>query len=84
LDLEPFFDRVSPDVLLTRVAPKVREKRLLSLIGRDRRAGVLVGALIQAPEMGTAHGSPRSPWRANVLLDDLDTAWERRGPRVTR
>jgi RNA-directed DNA polymerase len=34
--------------------------------------------------MGTAQGSPLSPWLATVLLDDLDKAWERRGHRVTR
>ena len=84
LDLEQFFDRVSHDVLLTRVARKVRDKRLLSLIGRYLRAGVLVGDLIQATEMGTAQGSPLSPLLANVLLDDLDKELERRGHRFTR
>jgi RNA-directed DNA polymerase len=84
LDLEQFFDRVSHDVLLTRVARKVRDKRLLSLIGRYLRAGVLVGDCIQATEVGTAQGSPLSPWLANVLLDDLDKELERRGHRFAR
>ena len=84
LDLEKFFDRVSPDVLLARVARKVRDKRLLSLIGRYRRAGVLAGDLIQATEMGIAQGSPLSPLLANVLLDDLDKELERRGHRFVR
>lgn len=84
LDLEQFFDRVSHDVLLTRVARKVRDKRLLSLIGRYLRAGVLVGDLIQATDVGTAQGSPLSPLLANVLLDDLDKELERRGHRFAR
>jgi retron-type reverse transcriptase len=84
VDLEPCCDRVSPDVRLTRVARQVREKRLLRLIGRSRRAGGLVGDLIQATEMGTAPGSPLAPVLANVLWDDRDTALEHRGPRCTR
>jgi RNA-directed DNA polymerase len=84
LDLEQFFDRVAHDVLLTRVARKVRDKRLLSLIGRYLRAGVLVGDFIQATEVGTAQGSPLSPLLANVLLDDLDKELERRGHRFAR
>jgi RNA-directed DNA polymerase len=84
LDLEQFFDRVSHDVLLTRVARKVRDKRLLSLIGRYLRAGVLVGDLIQATDVGTAQGSPLSPLLANVQLDDLDKELERRGHRFAR
>jgi RNA-directed DNA polymerase len=84
VDLEQFFDRVSHDVLLARVARKVRDKRLLSLIGRYRRAGVVVGDCIQATEMGTAPGSPLSPLLANVLLDDLDKELERRGHRFAR
>ena len=68
VDLEPFCDRVSHDVRLTRVARQVRDKRLLSLIGRYLRAGVLVGDCIQATDGGTAQGSPRSPWLAKVCV----------------
>ena len=56
LDLERFFDRVQHDVLLERVGRKVRDKRLLALIARYLRAGVLVGDIIQASEMGTPPG----------------------------
>lgn len=84
LDLEKFFDRVSHDVLLARVARKVCDKRLLSLIGRYLRAGVMVEPLIQATETGTAQGSPLSPLLANILLDDLDKELERRGHRFAR
>ncbi len=84
LDLEKFFDKVSHDVLLARVARKVSDKRLLSLIGRYLRAGVSVGDLIQASEVGTSQGSPLSPLLANILLDDLDKELERRGHRFAR
>ncbi|MGH7261710.1 MAG: group II intron reverse transcriptase/maturase [Nitrospiraceae bacterium] len=84
LDVEKFFDRVNHDVLMARVARKVRDKCLLGLIGRYLRAGVLVGDLIQATELGTPQGGPLSPLLANILLDDLDKELERRGYRFAR
>jgi len=69
---------------MARVARQVRDKHLLSLIGRYLRAGVLVGDNIQAVEQGTPQGSPLSPLLANILLDDLDQELERRGHRFAR
>ena len=84
LDLEKFFDKVDHDVLMARVARKVQDRTLLRLIGRFLRAGVLVGELFQATELGTPQGGPLSPLLANILLDDLDKELERRGHRFAR
>ncbi len=84
LDLEKFFDRVRHDVLMARVGRRVQDKHLLALIGRHLRAGVLVGDIIQATELGTPQGSPLSPLLANILLNDLDKELERRGHRFAR
>jgi len=84
LDLAKFFDNVRHDVLMARVGRKVRDKRLLALIGRYLRAGVLVGESIQATVIGTPQGGPLSPLLANILLDDLDKELERRGHRFVR
>ncbi len=84
LDLEKCFDQISHDVLMARVARKVRDRRLLALIGRFLRAGVRVGDCIHATEKGASQGSPLSPLLANILLDDLDRELERRGHRFAR
>jgi len=84
LDLAKFFDNVQHDVLMTRVGRKVRDQRLLALIAKYLRAGVLIGERIQATDLGTPQGGPLSPLLANILLDDLDRELERRGHRFVR
>jgi RNA-directed DNA polymerase len=79
MDLSKFFDKVQHDVLMSRVARKVRDRRLLKLIGRYLRAGVMVDGVLQSSPEGTPQGGPLSPLLANILLDDLDKELERRG-----
>jgi RNA-directed DNA polymerase len=78
LDLEKFFDRVQHDVLISRVARKVRDKRVLGLIRRYLQAGIMEGGLVSQPTMGTPQGGPLSPLLSNILLDELDKELERR------
>ena len=84
LDLAKFFDNVQHDILMARVATKVGDKRLLSLIGQYLRAGVLIGDSVQPSELGTPQGGPLSPLLANILLDDLDRELEHRGLHFAR
>jgi len=84
LDLEKFFDRVNHDVLMARVARRVKDKRLLRLLRRYLESGVMVGGVIQEREEGTPQGGPLSPLLSNILLDDLDKELERRGHRFCR
>ena len=79
MDLSKFFDRVQHDVLMSCVARRVRDKPLLTLIGRYLRAGVMVEGILQPSPEGTPQGGPLSPLLANILLDDLDKELERRG-----
>ncbi|WP_442506123.1 group II intron reverse transcriptase/maturase [Novipirellula sp. SH528] len=79
MDLSKFFDRVQHDVLMARVSRKVHDKRLLKLIGRYLRAGVMIDGLCQPSEEGTMQGGPLSPLLSNIYLDDLDKELERRG-----
>ncbi len=84
MDLSKFFDRVGHDVLMARVARKVRDKTLLQLIRRYLRAGVMVDGVFQATTEGTPQGGPVSPLLANILLDDLDKELELRGLHFVR
>jgi RNA-directed DNA polymerase len=84
IDLEKFFDRVNHDVLMSRVARRVRDKRLLRLIRRYLQAGIMVDGVTSVRTEGTPQGSPLSPLLSNVLLDELDKELERRGHAFCR
>ncbi len=84
LDLEAFFDRVNHDLLMARVARRVRDKRVLRLIRRYLEAGMFQDGLAAPRRQGTPQGGPLSPLLANILLDDVDKELERRGHRFCR
>lgn len=84
LDLAKFFDRVDHDVLMSRVSRRVPDRRVLRLVGKYLRAGVMVKGRLQATVMGVPQGGPLSPLLANILLDDLDQELEQRGHRFSR
>ena len=84
-DLKSFFDTVNHDRLLALLARRVKDGRVLNLIGRYLRAGV------QKPEghreatvEGVPQGGPLSPLLANIMLDPLDKELEKRGLRFAR
>jgi len=83
-DLEKFFDRVNHDMLMARVARKVKDKLVLRLIRRYLEAGVMVDGVVMGTKEGTPQGGPLSPLLANILLDDLDKELESRGRRFVR
>lgn len=84
IDLEKFFDRVNHDILMSRIARKVKDKRVLRLIRRYLQAGIMIDGIETARQEGTPQGSPLSPLLSNILLDELDKELERRGHRFVR
>ena len=84
IDLSKFFDRVNHDILMSRVARKIKDKRVLRLIGSFLRAGILHEGKVESRREGTPQGGPLSPLLANVLLDDLDKELERRNHSFCR
>jgi RNA-directed DNA polymerase len=84
IDLEKFFDQVNHDILMARLGRWVGDKRMLRIIGRFLRAGLMQDGVCLSREEGTPQGGPLSPLLANLLLDDLDKELERRGHRFCR
>lgn len=84
MDLEKFFDRVNHDILMSRVARKVRDKRVLKLIRAYLQSGIMSQGVCVRSEEGTPQGGPLSPLLANILLDDLDKELEKRGLHFCR
>src|SRR4029079_15809246 len=84
MDLEKFFDRVNHDVLMARVARKVKNRRMLRLIRRYLASGILQNGLVEPRSEGTPQGGPLSPLLSNILLDDLDKELEKRGHKFCR
>ena len=84
VDLEKFFDRVNHDVLMARVARRVKDKRALRLIRRYLQAGMMEDGLVSPRPEGTPQGGPLSPLLSNILLDEWDRELDRRGHRFVR
>jgi len=84
MDLEKFFDRVNHDKVMSEVSKRITDKRVIDLIFRFLRAGIIHEGKLTEPEMGTPQGGPLSPLLANLLLDKLDRELEHRGHRFTR
>lgn len=84
LDLEKFFDRVNHDILMSRIARRIGDKRLLLIIRRFLQAGLMQDGVCVARDQGTPQGGPLSPLLANLLLDDLDQLLDSRGHRYCR
>jgi len=84
LDLEKFFDRVNHDILMSRLARRIADKRLLLLVRRFLEAGMMQNGVCVERHEGTPQGGPLSPLLSNLLLDDLDKELERRGHRFCR
>lgn len=76
--------RVNHDILMSRVARKVKDERILKLIRRYLEADMMANGIASARTEGTPQGGPLSPLLSNILLTDLDRELERRGHRFCR
>lgn len=79
LDLEKFFDEVNHHRLMWLLGKRIGDARVLSLIHRFLKAGLLQEGLMSQRTKGTPQGGPLSPLLSNIILDELDKELERRG-----
>jgi group II intron reverse transcriptase/maturase len=84
LDLEKFFDRVNHDRLMWILGTRIGDKRVLRLIGKILRSGIMQDGLMGQRVQGTPQGSPLSPLLSNIILDELDKELETRGHHFVR
>lgn len=84
IDITKFFDRVNHDILMRRIGQRIRDKRVLRLIGRYLRSGHMNEGVVVERTEGTPQGGPLSPLLANIYLDALDKELEKRGLAFSR
>lgn len=79
IDISAFFDEVNHDVLLHLVSQKVADRKVLKVIRKYLRAGIMLDGKVERRTKGMPQGSPLSPLLANIYLDTLDKELEKRG-----
>ena len=84
MDLEKFFDTVNQSKLIEVLSRTIKDGRVISLIHKYLRAGVVIRHKFEETKMGVPQGGPLSPLLSNIMLNELDKELEKRGHRFVR
>lgn len=84
IDLRGFFDEIPHNLILRLIRRQISDERLVTLVARALKAGVMVDGVIEKTTKGCPQGSPVSPILSNIVLNELDHELERRGHRYCR
>ena len=84
MDLEKYFDTVNQSKLIQILSETIKDGRVISLIHKFLKAGVMVGRLFEESPEGVPQGGPLSPLLGNIILNECDHELEKRGHRFVR
>ena len=84
MDLEKYFDTVNQNKLVQILSETIKDGRVISLIHKFLRAGIMVGGVFEKSPEGVPQGGPLSPLCGNIMLNECDKELERRGHRFVR
>ena len=84
VDLSKYFDTLNHELLMNLMRKSIHDKRVIELIKRYLKAGVMENGLLVKTEEGSPQGGPLSPLLANIYLNEYDQEMARRGVPVIR
>jgi Retron-type reverse transcriptase len=84
LDLSKYFDTLNHEKLLNLLRQEVKDERVIQLIKRFLKSGVMENGVVIETTEGSPQGGPLSPLLANIYLNEFDHEYERRGVPVIR
>ena len=84
LDLSKYFDTLNHELLMNMLRETIHDKRLIDLIKKYLKSGVMENGVVIKTEEGSPQGGNLSPLLANIYLDRFDKEFEGRGVKVIR
>ena len=84
IDLAKYFDTVNHSKLMRLLSATIRDSRVLSLIGKYLKSGVMINGVIEGTEEGCPQGGNLSPLLSNIMLNELDIELTKRGLNFCR
>lgn len=78
LDLSKYFDTLNHELLLNILRKDVKDERVIQLIKRYLKSGVMEDGVVMATEEGSPQGGNLSPLLANIYLNEFDQEFKKR------